>query len=107
MSVRVCVHGFSIERLTDLFSVRLQLVSGASSPPAIPINVSIFTLPPKSAEISTSGAYSNVTSGVVTGRVRLKKGEYTVVGSTYSPGQEEGFVMNVYGEGRVEVVVEQ
>ncbi|KAF9029355.1 cysteine proteinase [Hymenopellis radicata] len=82
--------------------VRLQLIRpGASAP----LNVTI--LPPNSASstahITTSGAYDDAISGVVTPQMSLNKGKYWVVPSTYSPGVQAPFQLILYSSVSVAV----
>ena len=76
--------------------MRLQLLKPS---PAVALNVTVFVaLTGRSLgrQITTSGPYTDDTSGVVTPQVNISSGKYLVVVSTYDPGILTEFQLLVY-----------
>jgi calpain-7 len=84
--------------------VRLQLATSTTS--SIPLNLAIFergTGNKLGRQIITTGPYSDARSGVVTPPIKLQKGTYILLPSTYKPGVEASFRILVYSSRAVKV----
>ncbi|KAF8058758.1 hypothetical protein FPV67DRAFT_1523596 [Lyophyllum atratum] len=89
------IFEIDVPSLTQI-KIRLQLLR-----PFTPtsLNLTVFPASPDGSlrrHITTSGAYNDAISGVVTPQVSLSAGKYWAVPSTYNPGVEAGFQLFVY-----------
>ncbi|GBE80774.1 Calpain-like protease palB/RIM13 [Sparassis crispa] len=83
--------------------IRLQLDKLSSTTSA---NITLFRSTeqlPMSVLVATSGPYSDAVSGVVTPQMKLQPGTYLAVPSTYNPGIEGSFTLNIYSTSAVKV----
>ena len=89
------------------FLARLQLDGSKALALKPQINLSCFSRSGQrdlGSQVATSGAYTDGLSGAAIGPLRLEQGEYLLVASTFAPGVEAGFVLQVYAEAKFELM---
>ncbi len=71
------------------------------------INLALFieTANGSAKEVSSSGAYADLTCGAVIDHVKLHPGKYRLVASTYQPNTEAEFAIDLCTAAKVDVVL--